>query len=111
MRLSDTLAAAADLADEQGSAGLAAQLRRLATNHRASAILEDGPSDPEQVMHSTGDVARYLDVTPSYVVKLAKRHDVGQRVGRDWMFTAADLAVLRGRNTDVGRPARPENGT
>ena len=60
---------------------------------------------------SAPEVAALLGVTRSYVVKLAKRLGVGVRIGRDWRFTEADVAALRGRpvrGASAARAQRPQ---
>jgi hypothetical protein len=51
------------------------------------------------------EVAARLNITPRQVQHLAKSTGIGRKVGRDWQFTAAEVARLakrRGR----GRPRK-----
>ena len=53
-------------------------------------------------VHDVGAVADFLDVTTSYVRRLARTHGIGERFGRDWMFRDDDMQALReltGRGT------------
>lgn len=44
---------------------------------------------------NTTTAAAQIGCTPRTVRRLAGQHAIGQRVGRDWIFTAADVAKLR----------------
>lgn len=57
---------------------------------------------------TTADAARELGVSPQRVRQLAVSRGVGQRIGRDWVFTRRDIEVLHARNRTVGRPKRED---
>jgi hypothetical protein len=48
--------------------------------------------------YSAKDAARILGCTPRTIERLAKKHTVGQKVGRVLLFRSLDLAVLRMRH-------------
>jgi len=52
------------------------------------------------------EVATRLGITPRQVQHLAKSTGIGRKVGRDWQFTAAEVARLQKRR---GR-GRPKGG-
>lgn len=56
-------------------------------------------------MHTTATAAARLGIDPSRVRRLAHTHGIGTKVGRDWLFTDADLAALQAHST--GKPGRP----
>ena len=56
-----------------------------------------------QPLYTTREAAAYLGVHVTRVRQLAAT-GIGTRVGRDWVFTAADLAAMAARRTAVGRP-------
>jgi hypothetical protein len=56
-------------------------------------------------MLTTAQVAQRLNVTPRQVGHLAKQHGVGVKIGRDWIFTEAEVQRLTSR-PKVGRPAK-----
>ena len=49
------------------------------------------------------EVATRLGITPRQVQHLAKTNGIGRKVGRDWQFTAAEVARLQ-RRRGRGRP-------
>jgi len=51
---------------------------------------------------TTNQVAAELGISRDRIPRLARSRGVGQRVGRDWLFTAADVEAMRDR-----RPGRP----
>ena len=62
----------------------------------------------EQTIFTTLQVAQELDITPQMVRRVAKRLNVGQQLGHDLLFTAADIDTLCTRNTRRGwKPGRP----
>lgn len=54
--------------------------------------------------YTAPEVAAYLEVSEDRVRRLAVALHIGRKHGRDWLFSAADVAVLRARNTQRGRP-------
>lgn len=54
---------------------------------------------------TTKQVAERLGIDPSRVIRLAAKYGIGAKLGRDWLFTAADVDALRDRST--GKPGRP----
>ncbi len=52
---------------------------------------------------SSGEVAQILGVDEAHVRHLARQHGVGFKVGRNWLFSHADLRRLDKR-PNVGRP-------
>lgn len=57
--------------------------------------------------HSTKQVAELLGITARAVRFWAERHEIGQKVGRDWVFTDEDIDRLKQRKTAPG----PETGS
>ena len=51
------------------------------------------------------EVALRLNITPRQVQHLAKSTGIGRKVGRDWQFTAAEVARLQKRR-GCGRPKK-----
>lgn len=56
-------------------------------------------------MLTTTDVAARLGIDPSRVRRLAQTHGIGTKVGRDWLFTEADVAAMQQHST--GKPGHP----
>ena len=56
-------------------------------------------------MLTTAQVAQRLNVTPRQVGHLAKKHGIGTKAGRDWIFTDQEVRRLAIR-PKVGRPAK-----
>jgi hypothetical protein len=54
--------------------------------------------------YTAPEVAALLALSEDRVRRLATRLGVGRKHGRDWLFSAADVAVMRDRNTQRGRP-------
>lgn len=54
---------------------------------------------------TVADVVAQLDLSEDRVRRLAVALGVGRKHGRDWLFSAADIAAMRARNTQRGRPA------
>ncbi|MGH2604523.1 MAG: helix-turn-helix domain-containing protein, partial [Dehalococcoidia bacterium] len=52
---------------------------------------------------TTNEVAAALGITPRMVRYAAKRDGIGRLVGRDYVFSAADVEALRTRKTAPGR--------
>jgi hypothetical protein len=57
-----------------------------------------------ETLYTTKQVADALGISTGRVRQLAIALGIGRKWGRDWMFSGADLAALRARNTIVGRP-------
>ena len=55
-------------------------------------------------LYAAPELAEMLNLSEDRVRRLAVRLGVGRKHGRDWLFSAADVAVLRARNTQRGRP-------
>jgi len=51
------------------------------------------------------DVAAALDITPGRVRQLARQHDLGRSLAGARVYTPADVAAMRERNTRRG-PAK-----
>ncbi|MGD9893456.1 MAG: helix-turn-helix domain-containing protein, partial [Dehalococcoidia bacterium] len=70
------------------------------------AIETEPPADsngrPRGVLSAT-DVATRLNVTPEWVRRKATTRTIGQRLGREWLFSEADVAALAVKGTP-GRP-------
>ena len=61
--------------------------------------------------HTTTTVATRLGIQPSRVRQLAAALQIGQRIGRDWLFSDDDIARLEQRNTKRGRPTHVDELT
>ncbi len=46
-------------------------------------------------LYTAADVAALLSKSPITVRQLARTHSIGRKLGRDWVFTEADIARLR----------------
>lgn len=55
------------------------------------------------MQYNTSQVAALLGRTPVAIRKLSERHGIGVKVGRDWIYTDADVETLR-RWRKPGRP-------
>jgi Helix-turn-helix domain len=55
-------------------------------------------------LHTTAQAAALLGLDASSVRRLARKLKLGQRLGRDWFFTQADLDRMRKRPS-VGNPS------
>ena len=65
----------------------------------------------DQELWSTNQAAEYLGVKRQSVHELAKRGEVGQQVGRAWVFTKAELdAWLAKPRPKGGRPPKKTRG-
>jgi hypothetical protein len=62
-------------------------------------------------LHTTRQVADALGLSVQRVKQLAVSLEVGQKVGRDWVFTDADIALMRRRETKPGRPLPTASGS
>jgi hypothetical protein len=58
--------------------------------------------------HTTTTVATRLGIQPSRVRQLAAALHIGQRIGRDWLFSDDDVQRLEQRNTKRGRQRKDE---
>ncbi|MBM3940458.1 MAG: helix-turn-helix domain-containing protein [SAR202 cluster bacterium] len=58
---------------------------------------------------TAGDTARALGISQSRLWRLARSRDLGRRLGRSWVYTPADVEVLRERRPGwpKGRPRPP----
>ena len=61
-------------------------------------------TDDREVLYSTADVARRLRLSDAHVRRLAARLGIGVVIGKQRVFSEADIDRLRARNTQVGRP-------
>lgn len=57
---------------------------------------------------TTATAAAQIGCNPSTVRRLAAQHGVGVKIGRDWIFTAADVAKLRRIHADNAAPPSAE---
>lgn len=55
--------------------------------------------------HTTADAALALGVSVRRVQAIARRRGLGEKRGRDWLFSPADLAALAAKGR-AGRPRR-----
>jgi hypothetical protein len=55
---------------------------------------------------TAGQVATRLGISARRVRRLAETRALGQRFGRAWLFTEADVAAMGGR-----KPGRPKTAT
>ncbi|HSH83388.1 MAG TPA: helix-turn-helix domain-containing protein [Herpetosiphonaceae bacterium] len=61
---------------------------------------------------STQQAADYLGVTRQAVHALARRGEVGRRVGRAWVFTKSEIDAWRDKPRPLGgRPPKANAGT
>jgi hypothetical protein len=51
--------------------------------------------------------ATILNVSPRRIRKLAQTYNIGRKIGRDWIFTRADIAKLKNARREPGRPPSP----
>jgi hypothetical protein len=61
-------------------------------------------------LYTAREIADQHGVTLALVRKWRARHGRGVRIGRDWLFTDADLDAFRNRNTTPGRPKQEKEG-
>lgn len=54
--------------------------------------------------YTAPEVSNMLSLSEDRVRRLAIALHVGRKHGRDWLFNAADVAAMRARNTQRGRP-------
>jgi hypothetical protein len=57
--------------------------------------------------YNTTEAGRLTGKKPVTVRQLAKTHNIGTRVGRDWVFTEADIERLKA----IPKPGRPAGKT
>lgn len=55
-------------------------------------------------LYSTADVARRLSLSAAHVRRIAASQGIGVKIGKQRVFTEADIARIAERNTRVGRP-------
>jgi len=58
-------------------------------------------------IYTTKTAADALGLSAASLRQYATRYGIGERVGRDWIFTPADLDVVRSRKGKRGRPKKP----
>jgi len=56
--------------------------------------------------YTTREAAAALGVSPRRVRQAVSRNGIGEKRGRDWMLTEADVEYLRSRLGQRGRPAQ-----
>jgi excisionase family DNA binding protein len=56
--------------------------------------------------YTTREAAAALGVSPRRVRQAIARDNIGEKRGRDWLLTQADVDYLRSRLGRVGRPPR-----
>lgn len=66
----------------------------------------DDTTAPDQRAYTARDVANLCGISVSRVHQLVRDLGIGQKIGRDWLFSAADIDAVRNRNTRPGRPPR-----
>lgn len=71
-------------------------------------------TDDQPQLYSTAEVARRLHISDAHVRRLAGRHGIGVIIGKQRVFTDADVDRLQARNTTPGRrrttpPGAPES--
>lgn len=54
--------------------------------------------------YTAPEAATLLSLSEDRVRRLAIALHVGRKHGRDWLFSASDVAAMRARNTQRGRP-------
>lgn len=54
-----------------------------------------GRADAWNEVHPIGEVADMLGVTTANIRQLAKKHGIGEKFGRDWMFRDSDVQALQ----------------
>lgn len=59
-------------------------------------------------LYTTKQIADALGISTRRVRKLAEQHGIGTLAGSTRVFTAADLAWFRRRNTTPGRPRKEQ---
>jgi len=62
----------------------------------------------EVAMHPTDEVAEELNLAPRSVRDYARRHGIGQKIGRDWLFSEMDIERLQKRPKKGRPPKRPD---
>ena len=66
-------------------------------------------SNERDEAYTAPEVATLLSLSEDRVRRLAIALHVGRKHGRDWLFSAADVAAMRARNTQRGRPSMARN--
>ena len=69
-------------------------------------VLEADAVDEQPRLFSTKEAAARLELHEGHVRRLAKRLDIGLLIGKQRVFTDADLERLRARNTRPGTRRR-----
>ncbi len=60
-----------------------------------------------QTLLTCADVGAELGKSPVTIRALARKHNIGIRIGRDWIFTCADMERFR----ELPGPGRPRSTT
>mgnify|MGYP000882152541 FL=1 len=58
---------------------------------------------PTSPLYTTQQAADALGLTTGRVRQIARSLRIGQRIGRDWVFTEDDIERIRQRNKKQGR--------
>lgn len=74
----------------------------------AQRAYQHGQHEAYRQLVTTDEATDLLGITRRSVQALARRHDIGWRIGRDWLFRPEDIAALRERVGRVGRPPRDD---
>ena len=65
-------------------------------------------SEPVKDFYSTTEAAKAIGISDTlvsrYCLKGFQKQKVGQKVGRNYILSAADVALIRDSKRDVGRP-------
>lgn len=59
-------------------------------------------------LYSTRQVADRLGLHDGHIRRLAAQLGIGTLIGKQWVFTDADIDALRARNTRPGRKPNPD---
>ena len=57
-------------------------------------------------LKSSTQVAEELGLDPTQVARLAREHGKGLKIGRNWLFTPADVRWFREHRPGMGRPPK-----
>lgn len=87
------------------------------SEHRARAVIakavwdayQHGRRDAYRDLHTIGDAAHALGIDRSRVFRLSRDRGIGTEIGRERLFTGADIEALRAVST--GKPGRPRKPT
>ena len=64
-------------------------------------------TEPEELPFTTAEVAAMLGKSPRTIRQFAEYHgDIGQKIGRNWTFSAGDVARLRTWSKATPRPRK-----